>query len=245
MRAQLEPLGLGDVSIQEQVDPTSHSEFISIRSPVDTAEKIKTQLEKNIPEARFSVQQEDKVGNVVSGELLKSSLLALGLGMLGIFLYVTMRFEASFAVGALVALLHDVIITVGLFSIFGRELSLIMVGAILTIAGYSINDTIVVYDRIREGLHSGRRGSIQSIMNASINETLSRTLLTSGCTLLSVAALYFFGGPVLHDFAFAVDLDDSPIAAFGNHCQAVGQPLESMDLNGAVVAGFRLRLADI
>jgi preprotein translocase SecF subunit len=110
----------------------------------------------------------------------------------------------SFAVGALVALLHDVIITVGMFSIFGRELSLIMVGAILTIAGYSINDTIVVYDRIREGLHSGRKGSVQSIMNSSINETLSRTLLTSGCTLLSVAALYFFGGPVLHDFAFSI-----------------------------------------
>jgi len=204
VRSELEPLGLGDVSIQEQTDPTSKSEFISIRSPVDTAEKVKTQLETKMPEAGFSVQQEDKVGNVVSGELLRSSLVALGLGMLGIFLYVTFRFEASFAIGALVALLHDVIITVGVFSIFGRELSLIMVGAILTIAGYSINDTIVVYDRIREGLHSGRRGSIQSIMNASINETLSRTLLTSGCTLLSVAALYFFGGPVLHDFAFAI-----------------------------------------
>jgi SecD/SecF fusion protein len=204
VRSNLEPLGLGDVSIQEQVDPTSHSEFLSIRSPVDTAEKVKNQLEKTMPNAGFSVQQEDKVGNVVSGELLRSSLIALGLGMIGIFVYVSFRFEASFAVGALVALLHDVIITVGLFSIFGRELSLIMVGAILTIAGYSINDTIVVYDRIREGLHSGRRGSVQSIMNASINETLSRTLLTSGCTLLSVAALFFFGGPVLHDFAFAI-----------------------------------------
>ncbi len=115
-----------------------------------------------------------------------------------------MRFEFSFAIGALVALLHDLLITVGIFAVFGRELSLVMVGAILTIAGYSINDTIVVYDRIREGLHSGRRGSVQAIMNASINETLSRTLLTSGCTLLSVAALYFFGGPVLHDFAFAI-----------------------------------------
>ena len=90
------------------------------------------------------------------------------------------------------------------FALFGKELSLVMVGAILTIAGYSINDTIVVYDRIREGLHSGRKGSIQEIMNASINETLSRTLLTSLCTLLSVAALFFFGGPVLHDFAFAI-----------------------------------------
>ena len=124
--------------------------------------------------------------------------------MLGILIYVTMRFEFSFAIGALVALLHDIVITIGLFAICGKELSLVMVGAILTIAGYSINDTIVVYDRIREGLHSGRKGSIQTIMNASINETLSRTLLTSGCTLLSVAALFFFGGPVLHDFAFAI-----------------------------------------
>ena len=102
------------------------------------------------------------------------------------------------------ALLHDVLITIGVFAMFGKELSLVMVGAILTIAGYSINDTIVVYDRIREGLHSGRKGSIQEIMNASINETLSRTLLTSGTTFLSVAALFFFGGPVLHDFAFAI-----------------------------------------
>ncbi|MGB8165982.1 MAG: protein translocase subunit SecD [Chthoniobacteraceae bacterium] len=204
VRAKLTPLGFGDISIQKESDPTSKTEFISIRGPVDSAEKIEAELEKTMPEAGFSVQQKDKVGNVVSGELLKSSLMALGLGMLGIFLYVTARFEMSFAVGALVALLHDVIITVGMFAIFGRELSLIMVGAILTIAGYSINDTIVVYDRIREGLHAGRKGSVQTIMNASINETLSRTLLTSGCTLLSVAALYFFGGPVLHDFAFSI-----------------------------------------
>ena len=145
-----------------------------------------------------------RVGTLVGKELAKSSLIALGLGMLGILIYVTARFELSFAIGALVALLHDVLITVGLFAVAGRELSLVMVGAILTIAGYSINDTIVVYDRIREGLHSGRKGSIQDIMNASINETLSRTLLTSGTTFLSVAALFFFGGPVLHDFAFAI-----------------------------------------
>lgn len=204
VRAKLAPLQLADVIIQKESDPTSKSEFISIRSPIDTAEKIEAELFKTMPEAGFTEQQKDKVGNVVSGELLNASLWALGLGMLGIFLYVTARFEMSFAVGALVAVAHDIVITVGVFSIFGRELSLIMVGAILTIAGYSINDTIVVYDRIREGLHSGRKGSVQSIMNASINETLSRTLLTSGATLLSVAALYVFGGPVLHDFAFAI-----------------------------------------
>ncbi|MDR3406828.1 MAG: protein translocase subunit SecD [Chthoniobacter sp.] len=200
----IEDLKINDVVVQKETDPSSHTEFISIRSPIDTGDQIEAELFKSMPDAGFIEHKKDKVGKIVGGELAKSSLIALGLGMLGIFLYVTLRFEASFAVGALVALLHDVIITVGLFSIFGHELSLIMVGAILTIAGYSINDTIVVYDRIREGLHSGRRGSIQSIMNASINETLSRTLLTSGCTLLSVAALYFFGGPVLHDFAFAI-----------------------------------------
>jgi len=204
VRKHIEELKIEDVAIQKETDPSSHSEYITIRSPIDTGDKIEAQLFKTMPEAGLKEHKKDKVGKIVGGELAKSSILALGLGMLGIFAYVTVRFEMSFAVGALVALLHDVIITVGVFAIFGRELSLIMVGAILTIAGYSINDTIVVYDRIREGLHSGRTGSIQSIMNASINETLSRTLLTSGCTLLSVAALYFFGGPVLHDFAFAI-----------------------------------------
>ena len=204
VREKIAALGLGDVSIHKESDPSANAEYISIRSPIDTADQIEHELFTKMPEAGFTEHQKDKVGNVVSGELLKSSLWALGLGMLGIFIYVTVRFEMSFAIGALVALLHDVIITIGVFSIFGRELSLIMVGAILTIAGYSINDTIVVYDRIREGLHSGRKGSVQAIMNASINETLSRTLLTSGCTLLSVAALYFFGGPVLHDFAFSI-----------------------------------------
>jgi hypothetical protein len=111
---------------------------------------------------------------------------------------------AAVRLGALVALLHDVIITIGVFSFLGREFSLVMVGAILTIAGYSINDTIVVFDRIREGLRAGRRGSIADIMNACINETLGRTILTSGTTLLATGALFFLGGPVLADFALAI-----------------------------------------
>ncbi|MFM7375254.1 MAG: protein translocase subunit SecF, partial [Chthoniobacterales bacterium] len=126
------------------------------------------------------------------------------LGLLGILIYVTVRFEFSFALGAIVALLHDVIITVGVFSMLGREISLVMVGAVLTIAGYSINDTIVVFDRVREGLMSGRRGSVAQIMNECINETLGRTILTGGTTLLATAALFFLGGPVLSDFALAI-----------------------------------------
>lgn len=179
-------------------------DYISIRSESGTAEKIMNHLQTVMPQAGFKEHQRDHVGSLVGGELARNSAIALALGILGILIYVTVRFELSFAVGAVVAVLHDVIITVGLFSIFHRELSLVMVGAILTIAGYSINDTIVVYDRIREGLHSGRKGSIQDIMNASINETLSRTLLTSGLTALSVGALFFFGGSTLNDFAFAI-----------------------------------------
>jgi SecD/SecF fusion protein len=204
VRNALKDLNLADVGVQKESLPALNKEFITVRSPIDTGDKVFAQLTKAMPQAGFSEHKRDKVGKLVGGELAQTSLLALGLGILGILIYVTIRFEFSFAVGAIVALLHDVLITVGMFALAGKELSLVMVGAILTIAGYSINDTIVVYDRIREGLHSGRKGSIQEIMNASINETLSRTLLTSGCTLLSVAALYFFGGPVLHDFAFAI-----------------------------------------
>ena len=150
------------------------------------------------------MEREERVGALVGGELARNSLWALGLGIFGILIYVTFRFELSFAVGAIVALLHDVLMTVGIFSLMGRELTLTMVGAVLTIAGYSINDTIVVYDRIREGLASGRRGSIEQIMNESINQTLSRTILTSTVTLIPILCLFFIGGAVLRDFSLAI-----------------------------------------
>jgi preprotein translocase SecF subunit len=118
--------------------------------------------------------------------------------------YVAVRFEFSFSLGAIVALLHDLLITIGIYSLAGREISLIFVGAILTIAGYSVNDKIVVFDRIREGLRSAQKGSVETIMNRAINDTLSRTLLTGGTTLLALGALYFLGGPVLNDFAFSI-----------------------------------------
>jgi preprotein translocase SecF subunit len=157
-----------------------------------------------LPQADFKVEQAERVGALVGGELARSSLKALGIGILGILIYVTLRFELSFAVGAIVALLHDVLMTVGVFALLGRELTLTMVGAVLTIAGYSINDTIVVYDRIREGLASGRKGSIEQIMNDSINQTLSRTILTSTVTAIPILCLFLFGGSVLRDFALAI-----------------------------------------
>src|SRR5207237_9811121 len=153
--------------------------YITIRTPLHTSDQVEQQVIQSMPNAQFKIEGSERVGALVGGELAKNSLIALGLGILGILIFVTFRFELSFAVGAIVALLHDVLITVGMFSLFGRELTLTMVGAVLTIAGYSINDTIVVYDRIREGLASGRRGTIEQIMNVSSTQTLSRTLLSS------------------------------------------------------------------
>src|SRR5215467_7765406 len=202
VRHALQPIGLADASIQESTQVGRS--YITIRTPLNTSDKVEKQIMQTLPNAGFKVEGSERVGALVGGELAKSSLIALGLGILGILIFVTFRFELSFAVGAIVALLHDVLMTVGVFALMGRELTLTMVGAVLTIAGYSINDTIVVYDRIREGLASGRRGTIEEIMNASINQTLSRTILTSTVTLIPILCLFFFGGPVLRDFSLAI-----------------------------------------
>ena len=202
VRNALKPLGLADASIQESAQGGKN--YITIRGPLHTSDKMEAEVTKAMPQASFHVEGSERVGALVGGELAKSSLVALGLGILGILIFVTLRFELSFAVGAIVALLHDVFITVGMFSLLHRELTLTMVGAVLTIAGYSINDTIVVYDRIREGLASGRRGTIEEIMNSSINQTLSRTILTSTVTLIPILCLFFFGGAVLRDFSLAI-----------------------------------------
>jgi SecD/SecF fusion protein len=202
VRDTLKPIGFADASIQESQQ--GNKSYITIRTPLNTSDKVEKQIMQSLPDAGFKVERSERVGALVGGELAKSSLVALGLGILGILIFVTLRFELSFAVGAIVALLHDVIITVGVFSLLSRELTLTMVGAVLTIAGYSINDTIVVYDRIREGLAGGRRGTIEEIMNSSINQTLSRTILTSTVTLIPILCLFFFGGAVLRDFSLAI-----------------------------------------
>ena len=186
-----------------QAEHVGTQDLISIRTDYGNAEKIETLLKGSFPKAGLNFEQTEHIGPLVGKELATKSGWALALGLLGIFLYVSLRFEASFAFGSLIALAHDLIITLGFFALSGRELSLIMVAAILTIAGYSINDKIVVFDRIRSGLRDRGTRSIAKVMNDSINDTLSRTILTGGTVLLTVLALYFFGGPVLNDFAFA------------------------------------------
>src|SRR5436190_11453497 len=202
VRHALEAMNLADASIQESAQGGKY--YITVRTPLNTSDKVEQQVIQAMPQAQFKIEGSERVGALVGGELAKNSLIALGLGILGILIFVTFRFELSFAVGAIVALLHDVLMTVGMFSLLGRELTLTMVGAVLTIAGYSINDTIVVYDRIREGLASGRRGSIEEIMNSSINQTLSRTILTSTVTLIPILCLFLLGGAVLRDFSLAI-----------------------------------------
>ena len=202
-RKAIEDVKLGDTTIQ--YERAGMKELLSFRSPGGTSEQIFAELQKSFPDAGIFIVSQENVGPQIGMEFARNSLLALGLGMVGILLYVTVRFEFSFAVATVIALLHDVIVTIGIFSLMGRELSLVMVGAILTIAGYSINDTIVVFDRIRERLAEGEgAGSVQKLMNIAINETLGRTILTGGTTLLSVGALYFFGGAVLRDFSLAI-----------------------------------------
>jgi len=180
-----------------------NKQLISVRTDSGNAEKIQGILRQSLASSGLHFEQVEHIGALVGKELAVRSAIALGLGLVGIFIYVSLRFETSFAFGSLLALAHDLIITLGVFAASGRELSLIMVAALLTIAGYSINDKIVVFDRIRSGLRDRGTRSIAQVMNDSINETLSRTILTGGTVLLTVLALYFFGGPVLNDFAFS------------------------------------------
>ena len=187
--------------VQYQRSPVGGQEVLSLRTAFGMGEKAGETLAKDFPQAKFQQLQLDKVAGVVGKELKQKAMIALFLGMIAIFFYTTWRFETSFAIGAIVALLHDVLISLGIFALLGRELSLPMVGAILAVAGYSINDTIVIFDRIREFFRGGVGADRAGVMNLAINQTLSRTLLTSGLTFLAVLVLFVLGGRVINDFA--------------------------------------------
>ncbi len=154
--------------------------------------------------APFVVRGVESVGPKVGGELRKQAVLATLYALGGMLVYIAFRFEWIYGVAAVIAVFHDTVITIGLFSIFNKEISLTVIAALLTLVGYSMNDTIVVFDRIRENLKILRREKLDSLINKSINQTLSRTILTSGLTFLTVVALFLFGGDVLHGFSFAL-----------------------------------------
>ena len=165
---------------------------------------IKQALTAKFGAEMVDLRRSEMVGPKVGADLREKGFLAIVYAMVGILLYITWRFEFRFAVGAIIALLHDVCITLGAFSLFGKEIDLPIIAAFLAIIGYSLNDTIIVYDRIRENMGKLAKDGFPAVINRSINETLSRTILTSGTTLLVVLALFIFGGGVIHNFAFAL-----------------------------------------
>jgi SecD/SecF fusion protein len=189
-------------SPQYQKDLATGKENLLLTSAFDTGSKVADQLIKSFPNAGITVLSTDKVGPTVGADILSGAIVATLLAMFGILIYVAFRFELSFAVGAVLAIVHDVFMTFGVFFFWGGVMNAPMVAAILTIIGFSINDTIVIFDRIREDLKMGVRGSFKDIMNTAINQTLSRTIITSGTTLLSALALFIFGGGVINEFAF-------------------------------------------
>jgi len=167
--------------------------------------RVHDALAEKLGDAQVEIRRVEMVGPKVGQDLREKGLLALGFSLGAILLYIWWRFELNFGFGAVAALFHDVLITVGMFSLFNKQFDLTTIAALLTIIGYSLNDTIVVYDRIRENVKkSGGKGDLTQVINRSINECLSRTLLTSTTTLLVVTALFTFGGGVIHDFAFAL-----------------------------------------
>ena len=207
IRALLSKEGFTDAEIKH----FGSNKEVSIRIGVDqTRDSLSTIIEKGIHEALpdnpFVEQRNETVGPKIGKELIVDALLAIFWSMVLILIYVMWRFELKFSVGAILALMHDTIITLGIFSIFEIEISAPVIAAVLTIIGYSLNDTIVVFDRIRENLKASSKNisDISGIVNESINQTLSRTIITAGTTLIVVVILFFFGGEVLRTFALAL-----------------------------------------
>jgi SecD/SecF fusion protein len=200
IRQVLKEIDLGDSTIQEYKDKRD----ILIRTRADASDKIINKFKTDFSQNKFDILRIEKVGPAVGKDLTTKAIRALFFALIGICIYVSLRFEFRFAIAAIVALLHDVIISAGVLSLSGREFSVPVIAALLTVVGYSINDTIVVFDRIREDTRLMRKANYQEIINLSINQTLSRTLLTSLTTLLVVLALFFLGGAVINDFAFVL-----------------------------------------
>lgn len=207
LRESLSSLDLGDLLVQDFGEGEGEY-LIRVEKGSGDAEKlsivIKGRLHESFGADSYDVRRVEMVGPQVGDDLKRKALMAILYAMGGILIYVTLRFEFRYALGAIIAIAHDVIITVGAFAVTGFEISLPVIAAILAVIGYSLNDTIIVYDRIRENIKKVKPGEEEACINKSINETLSRTLLTSLTTLIVVLALFFYGGGVIHNFAFAL-----------------------------------------
>ena len=204
MRDKLHKLGLGGVQIQQFGAPTDVLIRIEQQPGGDGEQQVALKKAVDALGPGFTQRRVEVVGPAVSGELRRTSLIAVLASLLAIVAYVWFRFEWQFAVGAIVALIHDVLLTVGVFSLFQFEFDLSIIAALLTILGYSVNDTVVVSDRIRENLRKFKRMDLNQLLDLSINETLSRTILTACTAIVVLLALYIFGGEVIRNFNFAM-----------------------------------------
>ena len=209
LRGDLGALGLGDVSMQEFGVDTDvlirvQSQNLEDSEALSEADKAAVNLVKETLGEAYTIRRTEYVGAVVGSELRQQATWAIIAALGAIMIYIWFRFEWPFAISAIVALAHDVISTVGLFSVIAHEFNLATVAALLTISGYSINDTVVVFDRVRDNLHRYKSDEIPTILNKSLNETLRRTFMTSITTLLALGSIYLFGGAVLADFALAM-----------------------------------------
>ena len=212
-RNAIQPLGLGDVAISEVFDPTFGAEqnvaMVRIQTqegqesvPPAVLDQVQSALQEVDPTLRFT--SVESVGPKVSGELVQSAILAVTAALAAILFYIWLRFEWQFSVGAVAALVHDVVLTIGLFSVLQIRFDLAIIAAILTIVGYSINDTVVVFDRMRENLIKYKKRPLIDVFNLSLNDTLSRTVMTSVTTLLALLSLFILGGDVIRGFVFAM-----------------------------------------
>ena len=214
IRHAMDMAGLHDATIQRISDPSGHAaNKVIIALPQSSAtdaahdagrQSVESALLANYHDSTFTIEQVEIVGPTAGKQLQQQAFLATMYSLAGMLVYLWFRFELIYGVAAVVAVFHDTLITIGAFSLTNQEITLTVIAALLTLIGYSMNDTIVVFDRIRENLALSRRESLADVVNRSINQTLSRTVISSGLTFLTVLSLYLFGGEVLHGFSFAL-----------------------------------------
>ncbi len=203
LRDNLNQMNLGDVSVKRFGNEKDFLIKFENNNNKNVIEEIKMNLDKSFGN-NFNFRRVENVGPKVSAELLKSGVIAISVALALMLIYIWIRFEWQFSLGAILALFHDVLVTLGLFSLLGLEINLSIIAAVLTIVGYSMNDTVVIFDRVRENLRKYSDIKIFELTNISINETLSRTLITSLTTLLALLSIFFFGGEILKGFSLAM-----------------------------------------
>jgi len=201
IRSNLDTYGFKSAEV---IEFGSDKELLIKTNLLENTEEANSKLNLALSGLDYEIRRVEMVGPKIGKELKKDAMYAIALALIGIMIYIWFRFDRYYAIGSVAALVHDVFITMGIFSILDKEIDLSIIAALLTIVGYSLNDTIVVFDRIRENIHQYSKEKLESVVNLSLNETLSRTLITSVTTLVVVVVLLLFGGEVINNFAFAL-----------------------------------------